>query len=63
VHVRLPAQGRERAALMQRFTEWSAKETAKWNKGQVSGGIYHGRFGAPLSLSPSASSRLIYSLL
>lgn len=41
-YITLPIKGETQQALLQRMTEWSATERAKWCHGQVSGGIYHG---------------------
>ncbi len=41
-YAQLPAQGRERAEILQTLEELKRREEAKWKEGFVSGAVYHG---------------------
>lgn len=41
-HSRLPAHGRERAAILGEMEAMQARETSRWKDGYVSGAVYHG---------------------
>jgi len=41
-YLRLPKEGVSRTELLRVLEDWKRLEEARWKKGQVSGGIYHG---------------------